>query len=81
MRGIVKTFPGVRALDGGDLDVAAGEPVTQGASSAISPARRVAQNKGMGDLVEHEVPSSIALRSTTITKDNVATYLPLGFES
>src|SRR3954447_17936080 len=25
MRGIVKTFPGVRALDGVDLDVAAGE--------------------------------------------------------
>jgi len=51
------------------------------ASSAIALARLVAQNKGMGDLVEHEVPSSITLRSATITKDNVAEYLPLGFES
>ena len=51
------------------------------ASSAISLARLVAQNKGMGDLVEKEVPTSITLRSATITKDNVADYLPLGFES
>jgi ribose transport system substrate-binding protein len=51
------------------------------ASSAIALARLVAQNKGMSDLVEKEVPSSITLRSATITKDNVDTYLPLGFES
>ena len=51
------------------------------ASSAISLARLVAQNKGMGDLVEKEVPASITLASATITKDNVDTYLPLGFES
>jgi ribose transport system substrate-binding protein len=51
------------------------------ASSAISLARLVAQNKGMGDLVEKEVPTSITLASATITKENVDTYLPLGFES
>ncbi|MFC4944076.1 substrate-binding domain-containing protein [Pseudonocardia sp. GCM10023141] len=51
------------------------------ASSAIALARLVAQNKGMGDLVEKEVPTSITLASATITKDNVDTYLPLGFES
>ncbi len=51
------------------------------ASSAISLARLVAQAKGMGDLVEKEVPSSITLSSATITKDNVKDYLPLGFES
>jgi ribose transport system substrate-binding protein len=51
------------------------------ASSAISLARLVAQNKGMSDLVEKEVPTSITLASATITKDNVDTYLPLGFES
>jgi ribose transport system substrate-binding protein len=51
------------------------------ASSAISLARLVAQNKGMGDLVEKEVPASITLASATITKENVDTYLPLGFES
>ncbi|GAB3596816.1 substrate-binding domain-containing protein [Angustibacter peucedani] len=51
------------------------------ASSAISLARLVGQSKGMGDLVEKEVPSSITLSSATITKDNVKDYLPLGFES
>lgn len=51
------------------------------ASSAIALARLVAQNKGMGDLVEKEVPTSITLASATITKANVDTYLPLGFES
>ena len=51
------------------------------ASSAIALARLVAQNKGMGDLVEKEVPTSITLNSATITKENVDAYLPLGFES
>ncbi len=51
------------------------------ASSAIALARLVAQNRGMGDLVEKEVPTSITLASATITKENVDTYLPLGFES
>src|SRR4051794_4032709 len=51
------------------------------ANSAIALARLVAQNKGMSDLVEKEVPTSITLNSATITKDNVDTYLPLGFES
>ncbi len=51
------------------------------ASSAIALARLVAQNKGMADLVEKEVPTSITLNSATITKENVDTYLPLGFES
>jgi ribose transport system substrate-binding protein len=51
------------------------------ASSAIALARLVAQGRGMGDLAEQEVPASITLASATITKENVATYLPLGFES
>lgn len=51
------------------------------ASSAMALARLVAQNRGMGDLVEKEVPTSITLASATITKENVDTYLPLGFES
>jgi len=51
------------------------------ASSAVALARLVAQNRGMGDLVEKEVPTSLTLASATITKDNVDTYLPLGFES
>jgi ribose transport system substrate-binding protein len=51
------------------------------ASSAIALARLVAQKRGMGDLVEKEVPASITLASATVTKDNVADYLPLGFDS
>jgi ribose transport system substrate-binding protein len=51
------------------------------ASSAVSLARLVAQSKGMGDLAEREVPASITLASATITKDNAADYLPLGFPS
>ncbi|WP_329082832.1 MULTISPECIES: substrate-binding domain-containing protein [unclassified Streptosporangium] len=51
------------------------------ASSAIKLARLIAQGKGMSDLLENQVPQSITLASETITKENVAEYLPLGFES
>ena len=51
------------------------------ASSAIILARLAAQGKGMGDLVELQVPKLITLQSETITKDNVDKYLPLGFKS
>jgi len=50
-------------------------------SDAIKLARLVAQNKGMSDLVENEIPASITLASATVTKENVDTYLPLGFAS
>jgi ribose transport system substrate-binding protein len=51
------------------------------ASSAVNLARLVAQDKGMADLVENEIPASITLASATVTKDNVDKYLPLGFAS
>ena len=51
------------------------------ASSAVRLARLIAQSKGMTDLAEREVPQSITLASATVTKENAATYLPLGFES
>ncbi|ETK33562.1 ABC transporter substrate-binding protein [Microbispora sp. ATCC PTA-5024] len=51
------------------------------AGSAIKLARLIAQGKGMGDLLENEVPQSITLTSETVTKDNAAKYLPTGFES
>ncbi|HLU59928.1 MAG TPA: substrate-binding domain-containing protein [Pseudonocardia sp.] len=51
------------------------------AASAISLARLVAQGRGMSDLAEQEVPASITLASATITKENVADYMHLGFES
>ena len=51
------------------------------ASSAVALARLVAQGRGMSDLAERQVPASITLASETITKENVAEYLPLGFPS
>jgi ribose transport system substrate-binding protein len=50
-------------------------------SSAMSLARLIAQDKGMEDLVENEVPASITLASATVTKDNVDKYISLGFRS
>src|SRR5690606_27512670 len=49
------------------------------ASSAISLARLIAQGRGMADLVELQVPKEIVLASETITKENAADYLSLGF--
>ena len=49
------------------------------ASSAISLARLIAQGRGMSDLVELQVPKQITLASETITKENAASYLKLGF--
>ncbi|GAA1594796.1 substrate-binding domain-containing protein [Actinoplanes couchii] len=49
------------------------------ASSAISLARLIGQGKGLGDLVELQVPKEIVLSSETITKDNAADYLKFGF--
>ncbi|MFG2059494.1 substrate-binding domain-containing protein [Micromonospora sp. NPDC048930] len=49
------------------------------ASSAISLARLIGQNKGMSDLVELQVPKEIVLASETITKENASNYLKLGF--
>ncbi|MFD0855421.1 ABC transporter substrate-binding protein, partial [Actinomadura adrarensis] len=51
------------------------------AGSAVRIARLIAQGKGMGDLVEQQVPQSITLASETITRQNVDRYMPLGFES
>jgi ribose transport system substrate-binding protein len=49
------------------------------ASSAISLARLIGQNKGMSDLVELQVPKELTLASETITKENASRYAKLGF--
>ncbi|GIF10176.1 substrate-binding domain-containing protein [Actinoplanes teichomyceticus] len=49
------------------------------ASSAISLARLIGQNKGMADLVELQVPKELVLASETITKENASKYLKFGF--
>lgn len=51
------------------------------ASTAISLARLVGQDKGMADLAEHEVPASITTYSAVVTKENVDQYLDIGFAS
>lgn len=66
--------------DSGVLKATVTYPPTM-ASSAINLARLVAQDKGLGDLVENEIPASITLASATVTKENVDRYLPLGFAS
>jgi ribose transport system substrate-binding protein len=50
------------------------------AASAVRVARLIGQNKAMGDLAEHEIPTSMTLFSAVVTKENVDTYLPLSFE-
>ncbi|GAA1537759.1 substrate-binding domain-containing protein [Actinomadura kijaniata] len=51
------------------------------AASAVKVARLVAQGRGMTDLVELQAPQSITLASETVTRQNVDSYLPIGFES
>ncbi|MFI0941781.1 substrate-binding domain-containing protein [Streptomyces sp. NPDC021020] len=48
-------------------------------ASAVTLARLIGQSKGIGDLVEQEVPTFITLFSATVTKDNVDQYLPTSF--
>ena len=55
-------------------------PPTQ-AADGIRLARLVAQNKGMSDLVQVEVPKRIVLNAPVVTKENVADYKDLCFES
>jgi ABC-type sugar transport system substrate-binding protein len=55
-------------------------PPTQ-AADGIRLARLIAQNKGLSDLVQVEVPKRIVLNAPVVTKDNVDQYLPLGFQS
>src|SRR5690606_16364647 len=51
------------------------------AASATWLARLVAQGRGMIDLAVQEVQASINLASTTNTKEYVADYMHLGYES
>jgi ABC-type sugar transport system substrate-binding protein len=55
-------------------------PPTQ-AADGIRLARLIAQNKGLSDLVQVEVPKRIVLNAPVVTKDNVDEYMKLGFKS
>ncbi|HEX6340319.1 substrate-binding domain-containing protein [Umezawaea sp.] len=51
------------------------------ASSAIALARLLGQAKGIGDLAEHEIPALITTYSAVVSKENVDSYLDVGFDS
>jgi ribose transport system substrate-binding protein len=55
-------------------------PPTQ-AADGIRLARLIAQNKGLSDLVQREVPKRVVLNAPVVNKDNVDDYMSLGFES
>jgi ribose transport system substrate-binding protein len=55
-------------------------PATQGADG-IRLARLLEQKKGLGDLVEVEVPRVVQLYAPVVTKENVDQYRPSAFES
>ncbi len=51
------------------------------ASSAIALARMLGQAKGIGDLAEHEIPALITTYSAVVSKENVDSYMDVGFDS
>jgi ribose transport system substrate-binding protein len=55
-------------------------PPTQ-AADGIKLARLIAQDKGLSDLVQVEVPKRIVLNAPVVTADNVDDYSDLCFES
>ena len=55
-------------------------PPTQ-AADGIRLARLIAQDKGMSDLVQVEVPKRVVLNAPVVTKDNVEDYKDLCFKS
>jgi ribose transport system substrate-binding protein len=70
----------MRLIQEGKMAATVIYPPTQ-AADGIKLARLIAQNKGLSDLVQVEVPKRIVLNAPVVTKDNVEQYLPLGFES
>ena len=67
-------------IQDGEMEATVIYPPTQ-AADGIRLARLIAQNKGLSDLVQVEVPRRIVLNAPVVNKDNVKEYLPLGFES
>jgi ABC-type sugar transport system substrate-binding protein len=55
-------------------------PPTQ-AADGIRLGRLIAQNKGLSDLVQVEVPKRVVLNAPVVTKDNVEEYKDLCFDS
>ncbi|GAB3064715.1 substrate-binding domain-containing protein [Intrasporangium mesophilum] len=70
----------MRWIKDGKMEATVIYPPTQ-AADGIKLARLIAQDKGISDLVQVEVPRRIVLNAPVVTKENVDQYLPLGFES
>ncbi|SFB92202.1 substrate-binding domain-containing protein [Streptomyces aidingensis] len=70
----------MRWIQEGEMEATILYPPTQ-AADGIRLARLLAQDKGMSDLVQVEVPRRIVLNAPVVNADNVEEYLPLGFES
>ena len=64
----------------GDMAATVIYPPTQ-AADGIKLARLIAQDKGLSDLVQVEVPKRIVLNAPVVTADNVDEYEDLCFES
>lgn len=70
----------MRWIQDGEMEATVLYPPTQ-AADGIKLARLLAQDKGLSDLVQVEVPRRIVLNAPVVNADNVEEYLPLGFES
>jgi ribose transport system substrate-binding protein len=67
-------------IKAGEMGATVIYPPTQ-AADGIRLARLVAQNKGLSDLVQVEVPKRVVLNAPVVTKDNVEDYKDLCFKS
>jgi ABC-type sugar transport system substrate-binding protein len=70
----------MRWIQEGEMEATVLYPPTQ-AADGIRLARLIAQDKGMSDLVQVEVPKRIVLNAPVVTAENVDQYMELGFES
>lgn len=70
----------MRWIQEGRMEATVLYPPTQ-AADGIKLARLLAQDKGMSDLVQVEVPRRIVLNAPVVNADNVDEYMDLGFES
>jgi ribose transport system ATP-binding protein len=67
-------------IQDGEMESTVLYPPTQ-AADGVRLARLIAQNRGVSDLVQVEVPRRIELNAPVVTSENVDEYLPLCFES
>jgi ribose transport system substrate-binding protein len=67
-------------IESGEMEATVLYPPTQ-AADGIKLARLLAQDKGLSDLVQVEVPTRIVLNAPVVTEQNVDQYRPLCFDS